>query len=86
MIYFRYKTYPSIPNPRRKAKSQQKVTLEIPVLRTAVADADNILISSGVYSESFSKKFGVEVPIQSERGYHLELFETNIRIKYPIQE
>ena len=24
------------------------------------------------------------MPIQSERGYHLELFETNIRIKYPI--
>ena len=47
-------------------------------------NADNILISSGIYSESFSKKFGVEVPIQSERGYHLELFETNIRIKYPI--
>ena len=46
--------------------------------------ADNILISSGIYSESFSKKFGVKVPIQSERGYHLELFETNIRIKYPI--
>ncbi len=46
--------------------------------------ADNILISSGIYSESLSKKFGVKVPIQSERGYHLELFETNIRIKYPI--
>ena len=46
--------------------------------------ADNILISSGIYSESFSKKFGVEVPIQSERGYHLELFQTNIKIKYPI--
>ncbi len=30
-------------------------------------NADNILISSGIYSESFSKKFGVEVPIQSER-------------------
>ena len=45
---------------------------------------DNVLISSGIYSESFSKKFGVEVPIQSERGYHLELFQTNIRIKYPI--
>ena len=47
-------------------------------------NADNVLVSSGIYSESFSKKFGIQVPMQSERGYHLELFETNIRIKYPI--
>ena len=46
--------------------------------------ANNILISSGVYSESLAKKFGTNIPIQSERGYHLELFDTNIRIKYPI--
>ncbi len=47
-------------------------------------NADSILISSGIYSDFFSKKFGANVPMQSERGYHLELFETNIRIKYPI--
>ena len=34
---------------------------------------DDVIISSGVYSNKFAKKFGVKVPIQSERGYHLEL-------------
>ena len=45
---------------------------------------EDIIISSGVYSEKFAKKFGVKVPIQSERGYHLELHETDIKLKYPI--
>ena len=45
---------------------------------------EDIIISSGVYSDKFAKKFGVKVPIQSERGYHLELYETDIRLKYPI--
>ena len=45
---------------------------------------EDIIISSGVYSDKFAKKFGVKVPIQSERGYHLELHETDIRLKYPI--
>ena len=45
---------------------------------------EDIIISSGVYSDKFAKKFGVKVPIQSERGYHLELHETDIKLKYPI--
>ena len=45
---------------------------------------EDIIISSGVYSDKFAKKFGVKVPIQSERGYHLELYETDIKLKYPI--
>jgi D-amino-acid dehydrogenase len=45
---------------------------------------EKVLISSGVYSGNFVKKFNVKVPIESERGYHLELFDTNIRINHPI--
>ena len=45
---------------------------------------EDIIISSGVYSDKFAKKFGVTVPVQSERGYHLELFDTDIKLKYPI--
>jgi len=45
---------------------------------------EDIIISSGVYSDKFAKKFGVKVPIQSERGYHLELYETDINLKYPV--
>ena len=46
--------------------------------------AEDVIISSGVYSNKFAKKFGVKVPVQSERGYHLELFDTDIKINYPI--
>ena len=46
--------------------------------------AEDVIISSGVYSDKFAKKFGVKVPVQSERGYHLELFDTDIKINYPI--
>ena len=46
--------------------------------------SDNVVISAGVFSDKFSNKFGANVPLQSERGYHLELFETNIKLKYPI--
>ena len=45
---------------------------------------EDIIISSGVYSDKFAKKFGVKVPIQSERGYHLELQDTDIKLNYPI--
>ena len=45
---------------------------------------DDVIISSGVYSNKFAKKFGVKVPIQSERGYHLELQDTDIKLNYPI--
>ena len=46
--------------------------------------AEDVIISSGIYSNKFAKKFGVKVPIQSERGYHLELFDTDIKINHPI--
>ena len=45
---------------------------------------DEIIISSGIFSKRFSEKFGVSLPIESERGYHLELFNTNVKLKYPI--
>ena len=53
-------------------------------LRNSDLFTEKVLISSGVYSGEFVKKFNVKVPIESERGYHLELFDTNIRINHPI--
>ena len=38
--------------------------------------SDNILITAGVFSDTLSKKYGANVPLQSERGYHLELKKT----------
>ena len=45
---------------------------------------EKVLVSSGVFSDKFAKQYDVKVPVQSERGYHLELFDTNVRISHPI--
>jgi len=45
---------------------------------------DDVVIAAGVFSEKLSKKYGANVPIQSERGYHLELIDTNVKLKYPL--
>ena len=45
---------------------------------------DNVVITAGVFSEKLSKKYGANVPMQSERGYHLELSGTNVKLKYPL--
>jgi len=46
--------------------------------------SDDVVIAAGVFSDTLSKKFGANVPLQSERGYHLELRKTNIELKYPL--
>ena len=45
---------------------------------------DDVVITAGVFSEKLSKKYGANVPMQSERGYHLELSGTNVKLKYPL--
>ena len=46
--------------------------------------SDSVVIAAGVFSEKLSKKYGANVPMQSERGYHLELSGTNVKLKYPL--
>jgi D-amino-acid dehydrogenase len=46
--------------------------------------SDGVVIAAGIFSDTLSKKFGANVPLQSERGYHLELNETNIKLEYPL--
>ena len=45
---------------------------------------DGVVIAAGIYSDKLSKKFGANVPLQSERGYHLELSGTNVKLNFPI--
>ena len=46
--------------------------------------SDSVVIAAGVFSGKLSKKYGANVPMQSERGYHLELSGTNVKLKYPL--
>lgn len=39
---------------------------------------DDVVIATGVWSKPLAQKLGLDVPLESERGYHIELLEPNI--------
>ena len=43
--------------------------------KTAVYPCDHAVLTAGVWSASLLRSLGVKVPLESERGYHLELVE-----------
>ncbi len=45
---------------------------------------DAVLIATGVWSKPLAAKLGMRVPLESERGYHLELWEPNFMPKSPV--
>ncbi len=45
---------------------------------------DAIVLAAGVWSKPLAQKLGVTVPIESERGYHLELWEPSHMPRSPV--
>ncbi|MAW87019.1 MAG: FAD-dependent oxidoreductase [Phyllobacteriaceae bacterium] len=45
---------------------------------------DAAVVATGVWSGPLAAKLGVKVPIETERGYHLELWEPNITPRSPV--
>ena len=45
---------------------------------------DACVIATGVWSGPLAKKLGVNVPLESERGYHVELWEPSFMPKAPV--
>jgi D-amino-acid dehydrogenase len=45
---------------------------------------DAAVIATGVWSGPLARKLGVAVPLESERGYHLELWEPNVMPRAPV--
>ena len=45
---------------------------------------DAAIIAAGVWSGPLAKRLGVEVPLESERGYHVELWEPNVTPRAPV--
>jgi len=43
--------------------------------------ADNIVIAAGAWSGRLLATIGVKVPLESERGYHIDLLKPSIRVK-----
>ena len=42
------------------------------------------VVAAGIWSEPLARRIGVKVPIESERGYHLELWEPSVCPKAPM--
>lgn len=45
---------------------------------------DQMLVATGAWSRPLAQKLGVPVPLESERGYHLELWEPSVMPKSPV--
>ena len=45
---------------------------------------DEVAVTAGVWSGPLSKALGINVPLESERGYHVELWEPNMMPKVPV--
>ena len=46
-------------------------------------DAEDVVIATGAWSKPLAGQFGLDVPLESERGYHLELWEPNFMPRSP---
>ncbi len=45
---------------------------------------DAAVVATGVWSGPLARRLGLEVPLESERGYHLELWEPSVMPKSPV--
>ena len=50
----------------------------------ATIPCDDAIIAAGAWSRHLAGKLGLDVPLESERGYHLELWEPNIMPRSPV--
>lgn len=45
---------------------------------------DAAVVATGVWSGPLARKLGIEVPLESERGYHLEFWEPSVMPRSPV--
>ena len=45
---------------------------------------DSAVLATGVWSADLAEKLGLKIPLESERGYHLELWEPNFVPRAPV--
>ena len=45
--------------------------------------ADAVAVTTGIWSPGLTKKLGIHVPVESERGYHVELINPSIMTRAP---
>ena len=47
-------------------------------------DADAVVLATGAWSGPLAREMGLSVPLESERGYHLELWEPSVMPRAPV--
>lgn len=50
----------------------------------ATITADQVVVTTGVWSGPLAKKLGLTVPLESERGYHIELWNPTVMPRSPV--
>ncbi len=53
-------------------------------LKGETLPCDAVVLSAGAWSAPMAAKLGVKVPLESERGYHLELWEPSVMPRSPV--
>lgn len=46
--------------------------------------ADNVVLTAGAWSASLAKKLGIKIPLESERGYHVEFVGADVNLSCPV--
>lgn len=46
--------------------------------------ADKYIITTGAWSSAWGAKLGISVPMESERGYHIEFINPSIKLRSPV--
>lgn len=51
---------------------------------TQTLACDAVVLAAGVWSAELAGKLGIDVPLETERGYHLELWEPSVMPRAPV--
>jgi D-amino-acid dehydrogenase len=51
---------------------------------TGNVEADDVVLATGVWSAPLVEKLGITVPLEAERGYHIEFVNPSIKPKAPV--
>ncbi|MGB2304578.1 MAG: NAD(P)/FAD-dependent oxidoreductase, partial [Candidatus Puniceispirillales bacterium] len=46
--------------------------------------ADRVILAMGAWSGTLAKQLGISIPLEAERGYHIELWHPNAKPKTPL--
>lgn len=51
---------------------------------TGLIECDSVVLAAGIWSKPLAEKLGIEIPMETERGYHIELINPSLMPRAPI--